>query len=480
MTRLRTIALCLCLALLPIGAGTTYVALDPYEVLARADAVLTAQITDVRAETRDEHVWTVVSLDVTEWLTEDPTQDDDEDEPAEPRETLELEFLGGESEGRRLLVAGAISWEPGAEVLIAMYEEEGAASPVVGFRQGLWRVSEEGLVDPDGRALALDAAGRLVRADRPAAAATVLDAVRQALAGDAPEPQEEAAEPEDASETDALREPADPAGEEQPDEELDEPPDGERAPADPSAPETPAAPTEAIARSYAVDDAGGPLLLSERLEAAASTWESLAPGTIEMTAAAGAEHRFAYGDAALFGPDLLSLSVVEDGGVDVLVRPDEHPSVDAALRHELGVLLGLGPSATGVMSMEVSGGDLTPGEAELAELAAISAFAREDLDRDGVVGFGDLLELAAAYGRSGLNLPADLDGDGDVDENDLAALRAAYAFAPPLGATQGDPGGGTPAGETVEPDAVGPAEQDEPDEPDEPDGPETEPAGPGG
>ena len=246
LTRLRTIALCLCLAILPVGAGTTYVALDPYEVLARADAVLTAQVTDVRAETRDEYVWTVVSLDVTEWLTEDPTQDDDEDEPAEPRETLELEFLGGESEGRRLLVAGAISWEPGAEVLIAIYEEDGAASPVVGFRQGLWRVSEEGLEDPDGRALALDAAGRLVRADRPAAAATVLDAVRQALAGDAPEPQDEAAEPEEAAETDPLREPADLAGEEQPDEELDEPPDGELAPADPSAPETPAAPTETI------------------------------------------------------------------------------------------------------------------------------------------------------------------------------------------------------------------------------------------
>lgn len=501
LARLLVVALILTPSLLPVGTATTYVALDPYEVLARADAVLTARVADVRTESRDQYVWTVVTLDATEWLTDDPAQDDDADEPAEPRDTLELEFLGGESGGRRLLVAGSISWDPDSEVLIAIYEQAGSASPVVGFRQGMWRIADDGLTDPDGRALALDAAGRLVRADRPAAATTVLDAVRLALEGEAPAPQEEAGEPE---ETEPVPETAAPPDGERTDGEgpegdaaEEEPADGERPPADPTAPDSPVAPavpTETIARSYAVDDAGGPLLLSDRLETAAAAWESLAPGAVDLTASSSAEHRFAYGEDALFGPDLLSLTLVEEGGVDVLVRPDDHQSVDAALRHELGVLLGLGPSATGVMSMAVATDDVAPGDVELAELAAISAFAPEDLDRDGVVGFGDLLELAAAYGRSGLNLPGDLDGDGDVDADDLAVLRQAYTFSPPLGDGQEEPEpldseeapdqATEEAEDTEEPaDPDDPSETEQPDEPDEPEGPEEpdpQPPDPGG
>ncbi len=481
LARLAIAALCLGVVLSPAGTATTYVALDPYEVLGRADAVVTAEVDDVRTEARDEFVWTVVSLDVTEWLTDDPGLEDAEDEEdaeEQPRETVTLEFLGGEAEGRRLLVGGAVTWVPGEEVLVAFRQEEGAASPIVGFRQGLWRVRDDALVDADGRYLSLDANGRLVTADRPEPASAVLEAVRSGLDGGEPPAQDET-EAQGSAAEDATQD--------------DAPPDAAAAEDGEDVGEVevagPAAPTETVRRAYSVEDGGGPLLLSDRLESAASSWESLAPGTIELVASDDAEHRFAYGEEELFGPDLLSLSLVDDGRVEVLIRPEEHPALDAALRHELGALLGLGPSSSGVMAMAVEGGGELPGEAELAELAAIASFVPQDLDRDGVVGFGDLLELAAAYGRSGLNLPADLDGDGDVDDDDVAVLRQAYVFASPEGTDQdgSEESGGADADVEGEPGADEPEadEQgtDDPEDqgsaPEETTDPEADPTEPG-
>lgn len=429
---LATVGLFLSASLLPVGRATTYLALGPYEVLARADAVLLATVEDVTAEVRDDRVWTTVSLGVTEWLEAFPAPDEQEDDALET-DALELRFLGGEADGRRLLVAGTVAWQVGDEVLLAVNAEEGAASPLVGFRQGYWQVREGSVVDADGRYLTLDLSGRLVRADAPSASAGVLTAVRSALTDGPPEA------------------PLDPAEEDGPDNDapdtVDAEPDGDGGEGDESEndapaadeagdPAEPATQVETVRREYSVDDSGGPLLLSDRLAAAEEAWESVAAGAIELVASAGSGHAFAYGDESLFGPDTITLSLAEGGEIDVLVRPDEGPAVEAALRHELGVLLGLGPAGSGVMSMAIEDDAVAPGAAELAELTAISAFAPADLDRDGVVGFGDLIELAAAYGRGGLNLPADLDGDGDVDDDDVEVLRQAYTFAPPLGAAE--------------------------------------------
>src|SRR5690606_28185825 len=186
---LRGAALALAPAAASPALATTYVHLSPYEVLELADAVLTATVADVTTRADGAAVWTVVTLTVTEWLSDDPEAAEEE----APRGELVIESLGGEAEGRRLIVSGGPSWRPGDEVLVALHGASGLASPVVGFAQGLWRVTGGGLVDGGGRFLGLDPAGALVRADGPTATPSVLDAVRAALAGDAPPP----AAPED-------------------------------------------------------------------------------------------------------------------------------------------------------------------------------------------------------------------------------------------------------------------------------------------
>ncbi len=472
-----TLAALLAALALPWSSGpalaTTYVALTPYEVIGAADAVLTATVADVTTRVDGDLVWTVVTLEVREWLSDDPAAGDDE----APREEVVVESLGGEAEGRRLIVPGGPSWRPGDDVLVALHEGSGLASPVVGFSQGLWRESGGGLVDASGRFLGLDAAGALVRAEVPTAPEPVLDAVRQVIAGEAPPPAAPGGEGGDgegappgsgSGDEGSAAQPAPPGEEGEP---GDEPP--------------PQAPELRVTASYAVEDAGGPLLLSDRVAEASAAWEALAPGAVEVSQSDDAPYTFAYGDEALFGPDVLTLTLAEGGEVKVLVRPEEHGYLAAALRHEVGALLGLSPTESGVMAMALTDPAASPGAGELAELAALTRFDPADLDRDGIVGFGDLLELAAAYGGAGVNLRGDLDGDGDVDDDDVAVLRRSYAFTAPAGAAppQGGPEAGDEDGHAGEDGAAEGQEQPgEPDGPDQPGAPGSpdEPDEPGG
>ncbi|HZJ10568.1 MAG TPA: hypothetical protein VFD39_12790 [Trueperaceae bacterium] len=448
-----------------LALATTYRFMTPAELLADADVVFTARVVDVtaavHADKAYEEVYTTVSFAVEEVLRgygvrmrpdqvppaagggdqgdpdlDDPAETPDPDELAGPPDTIELDFLGGEAPGdRRLLVAGSPTWRTGETVLVAAYLDPNLASPLTGFRQGLWRLSDDAFIDVDGRALGLDPNGRLVRTDLPGAQAAVLEAIRSLLSGEAPS--EAPAAEDDAGEVPeepAVEVPEEPPLDEEP---LQEPGEEPRDQADAPPGEAPAEdqPTEPVVVTYSVDDAGGPLLLSEAVAEAAATWQEISAGAAVLSAANTAPFTLTYGDMALFSPETLSLTLVSDapsaGEVTALLSPAAGEWLPRAVHHELGLLLGLPAGGPGVMAMAVEAPAALPGEAELAELSAVNRFAPGDLSRDGVVDFPDLLEFALAYGRTGLNLPADLDGDGDVDDDDLALLREDYQLTEP-------------------------------------------------
>ena len=143
-----------------------------------------------------------------------------------------------------------------------------------------------------------------------------------------------------------------------------------------------------------------------------------------------------YGAAARFGPDVTAWVVLRGGADDpdrrfeILVAPDAR-GPRAALIPALGVVLG-GTLGSGALDPVLDpAGPRRPtagdGRALTERLSAIPG----DLNRDGRVDFEDLLLMAEAFGRRGVNLAADLDGDGIVDAADLDLLRESYTFDPP-------------------------------------------------
>lgn len=142
------------------------------------------------------------------------------------------------------------------------------------------------------------------------------------------------------------------------------------------------------------------------------------------------------GRAELFGPDVELWVVVRGGGaederlVEVLVNPAAR-SLRAALIPALGVALG-GVLGTGAFDPILDPeGPRRPGVADGERLEATRSAIPGDLNRDGLVDFEDLLVLAEAFGRQGVNLLGDLNGDGVIDQADLDLLRERYTFTPP-------------------------------------------------
>lgn len=182
-----------------------------------------------------------------------------------------------------------------------------------------------------------------------------------------------------------------------------------------------------------MDTAGGPLTLAEELREAAAVWEGAGDG-IELTESEDAASDFRFGRADRMGPDLISLTLVEEErqGWEVLLHPQLYRQHRQALLHELGLLLGLAAGGEGVMSpVAVAGGRTSLTEEDLAALTALLDRVPGDLDGDGVVGLADLAILARSYGEQGVNLPADLNGDGEVTAADIETLRATYRFVRP-------------------------------------------------
>jgi hypothetical protein len=218
-----------------------------------------------------------------------------------------------------------------------------------------------------------------------------------------------------------------------------------------------------LAQRYRVDDSGGPLTLTEDVAAAAAAWNRVSD-EVELEEAGEAEATIRYGDPALMGPDLVSLTLLtgEEEGLEVLIHPGLYREFPAALLHELGLLLGLPAGGSGVMNPALAAGAAgSVGQEEAAALAGLRERVPGDLDGDGRVGLADLAVLGRSYGRRGVNLAADLDGDGVVGSGDVEVMRRAYGFVAPreVEAIDDAPTVGEPVPEGGEPGDTEPAEE---------------------
>ncbi len=192
----------------------------------------------------------------------------------------------------------------------------------------------------------------------------------------------------------------------------------------------------ALALQYKVNLEGGPLTLEEDVKAAFARWEAVPGADVTATASDKATTAIGYGDATRFGPDTLSLTVTETENqartLRILLNPDVKDK--RVLLFETGILLGLQPEPDGRGVMNPAIGPKSPSaptKTDQEALRALKTYAPADLNHDGVVNFYDLIALAQAFGKTGVNLRADLNHDGRVDKADLELLKKAYVFSDP-------------------------------------------------
>jgi len=450
-----------------MASATSYVGRDPTALVFAADLVFVAEVDAVRVVDRDGTPWTEVGFALERTLFDRslPVGGDgasggggaggdgggaggdgaDPQDPAGTGERRTLAFLGGELPGgARVTVAGFPRFEVGERVLVVAYADAGLASPLVGVRQGLWRIRSAGLQDDDGSFLAVGEDGGLVRAVEGPGLEAIVDAIAALIAsgpgaGGLPEAAPADAAPVATEGADGGGDGADDGADAGPAASSDA--DVAEAGSDDGVAATDRAPATsgqvpAKTVTYVVEDGGGPLLLSTVTAEAAAAWTEATDGSALFSFDEGASNVVRYGEAALFGPDALSLTLArtDEAGRSTLearIAPQAGDARRAALLHELGVLLGLPEGSGGVMAFAVDPSVSAPTAADVAAFVAQRSFVPEDLNRDGVVDFYDLEAFGRAFGVSGVNVPADFDGSGLVDAEDLERLRAAYQFTPP-------------------------------------------------
>jgi hypothetical protein len=155
----RLVVAALALLLLPFASATSYLELSLDQMLARAGIAVYAEVVAIDTEVIDGLPWTLIELLVHRDLLQ-PLADLDDVAADDPTvETLILPFLGGSlPDGGRVTIEAMPSFEIGERVVVLAYLER-YASPIVGFRQGLWREDALGFSDDTGRRLTLDAEG---------------------------------------------------------------------------------------------------------------------------------------------------------------------------------------------------------------------------------------------------------------------------------------------------------------------------------
>lgn len=165
-------------ALISTGFATTYLQLSPQAMLAKAGLVFVGTVTDVRVANQGGQPWTQVRFRVDTPLEGIPV-----DGQGRAKQPVELSFLGGTVPGGpALTVSGMPRFSVGEKVLLFAYDQK-YASPIVGFRQGLWRVTPAGLKGEDGTLLSVSPKGELVRGGSGASLDAVVNAIHTDLAG---------------------------------------------------------------------------------------------------------------------------------------------------------------------------------------------------------------------------------------------------------------------------------------------------------
>lgn len=171
-------ALCLCV----VAAATTVIPPTFDDLVGHSESVVRTRVTDTRCEWRgtgdERRIVTVVTFAVDERIVGDAAA------------SIDLEFLGGELDGERMIVAGQTRFAPGHEDILFVSRERGAVTPLVRMMYGRYLVARR---DDGSRLMARADGTPLLALDQisaPLGRPPTGEALAMALAADTYSPEE--------------------------------------------------------------------------------------------------------------------------------------------------------------------------------------------------------------------------------------------------------------------------------------------------
>ncbi len=134
------------LLLVSLAWGTTYRQLSLEDMLGATDIAFYGRVLETSTTELEGEPWTEVTFEVLEPLKGIPEDD----------QTTRLTFYGGTLPDGTILSVNLMPEFREAELLLILAYDAGYYSPVVGFRQGLWRETPRGFVAETGQVLSLE------------------------------------------------------------------------------------------------------------------------------------------------------------------------------------------------------------------------------------------------------------------------------------------------------------------------------------
>jgi hypothetical protein len=140
-----------------LALATTFQKLSLQQQVEKAEVIVRATIKGTAQETRANRPWTVYTLTVRQYLRGEST--------GLPKRGADasIAILGGGN----VRLEGAPTFKVGEDWVLLLYAQA-YDSPIVGFRQGAYRLDNNRVLDVDGKVVTVEQDGKKVEATTPA------------------------------------------------------------------------------------------------------------------------------------------------------------------------------------------------------------------------------------------------------------------------------------------------------------------------
>ncbi len=166
---MKSLKIIFLLIIISFSSATSFQELSLEDMLERSQIAFFGKVSAIETIEKQAEPWTKVSFEILKPFlgVDDKTE-------------ISLLFYGGNINNKNTLVSLMPQFSLDENILILAYKNE-YYSPIVGFRQGLWREQALGLIDEANRTLSLDKDSKLILDGEGASTTDLLSAFEKAF-----------------------------------------------------------------------------------------------------------------------------------------------------------------------------------------------------------------------------------------------------------------------------------------------------------